>query len=384
MPHGVFDHFRDFEAEARWREEAAYGQVDDAAGEGSTAESKRRTLEDLFRPPLDLMFTGSMEAAKDEGTQQNKWLMVNVQDNKEFSCQILNRDVWSNQAVKTIVGEHFIFWQVYRDSSEGQRYMQFYPFHRFPYVAILDPRTGENLRSWSNITDSVTFCDLVTEFLTDHPSPNGAAGTAPVPLTIDAPELMAEASGSVTDDGQEKSIFEASEDEQLKAAIAASLQEVNNKNHNIVLDDDSDDLETFDSDDEIAEVCGDDGKSKDNYCSPVAKGSVKVQKSSPIVAVPVPIEVDEDEQWQSYLGQSEQTFELVFRFPDGNREPTSFPSDSKLKAVFLYLRSKGYSLKEYDLVTNFPRKNVHEISEDDNLVEAGLSAREMLFVQHKT
>lgn len=38
--------------------------------------------------------------------------MVNVQDSREFSCQVLNRDVWSNQAVKTIVSEHFIFWQV--------------------------------------------------------------------------------------------------------------------------------------------------------------------------------------------------------------------------------------------------------------------------------
>ena len=90
--------------------------------------------------------------------------MVNVQNVQEFSCQVLNRDVWSNPAVKEIITEHFVFWQVkgihiffiensldtpvfffkvYHDSSEGQRYMQFYNVIEFPYVAILDPRTGK-------------------------------------------------------------------------------------------------------------------------------------------------------------------------------------------------------------------------------------------------
>lgn len=38
--------------------------------------------------------------------------MVNVQDASEFPCQVLNRDVWSNAAVKTIIKEYFVFWQV--------------------------------------------------------------------------------------------------------------------------------------------------------------------------------------------------------------------------------------------------------------------------------
>ena len=50
--------------------------------------------------------------AKYEGQRSNKWLLVNIQDPKEFSCQVLNRDVWSNSAVKDIINEHFIFWQV--------------------------------------------------------------------------------------------------------------------------------------------------------------------------------------------------------------------------------------------------------------------------------
>lgn len=40
----------------------------------------------------------------------------------------------------------------------------------FPYVAIIDPRTGELVRQWNKI-DTLTFCDKLTQFLTDHPSP---------------------------------------------------------------------------------------------------------------------------------------------------------------------------------------------------------------------
>jgi len=38
--------------------------------------------------------------------------MVNVQNVREFVCQVLNRDVWSDPRVKAIVKENFIFWQV--------------------------------------------------------------------------------------------------------------------------------------------------------------------------------------------------------------------------------------------------------------------------------
>ena len=50
--------------------------------------------------------------ARDVGIAENKWLMVNVQNVMEFSCQMLNRDIWSNKAIRTIVKEEFIFWQV--------------------------------------------------------------------------------------------------------------------------------------------------------------------------------------------------------------------------------------------------------------------------------
>lgn len=110
-----------------WQEQQ---MLDDQSS--SSSDNSRKTFEDLFRPPLDLIFRGNFEMvfiyiiylfhyiefnfskAKFEGQRQNKWLMVNIQNPQEFACQVLNRDVWSNHAVKSILNEHFIFWQVSR------------------------------------------------------------------------------------------------------------------------------------------------------------------------------------------------------------------------------------------------------------------------------
>ena len=50
--------------------------------------------------------------AREHGQAQCKWVIVNVQNVQEFSCQQLNRDVWSDSTVKSIIKESFVFWQV--------------------------------------------------------------------------------------------------------------------------------------------------------------------------------------------------------------------------------------------------------------------------------
>jgi len=54
---------------------------------------------------------------------------------------------------------------VYHDSEEGQRYIQFYKLNKFPYISILDPRTGE-LVSLSIIHSSVAQSSMMTYLMT--------------------------------------------------------------------------------------------------------------------------------------------------------------------------------------------------------------------------
>lgn len=86
-------------------------------GQGGSSASgqprpKRSKLEDVFRPPTDMIFSGTFQMVKEYAKNDNSWLMVNLQDNKEFLCQVLNRDIWSNKEVKSIIKKYFIFYQV--------------------------------------------------------------------------------------------------------------------------------------------------------------------------------------------------------------------------------------------------------------------------------
>ncbi|PHH71189.1 hypothetical protein CDD80_5465 [Ophiocordyceps camponoti-rufipedis] len=135
-----------------------FGQGIWGDGGSSSAEngSHARRLEDLFRPPYDLMTRAPWDEARTLGKSLKKWLLVNLQDMNDFNCQALNRDIWKDQAVQDLVEENFIFMQYDKDYPDAEEYVTFYLPHRsyenpdmFPHVSIVDPRTGEQVKVWS-------------------------------------------------------------------------------------------------------------------------------------------------------------------------------------------------------------------------------------------
>lgn len=187
LPRTVFDPFQDYSA-----------GHDPTGGSGSV--DKKKNLAELFKPPFDILFQGTFHEARAAGQLKKKWLMVNLQDSKEFASQMLNRDIWSNHNIKDIINEHFLFLQVYRITDDGVRFRQLYHVETYPYIAIIDPRTGEKMTSWNGVTVS-EFQTAVHEFL---------------------------ASNSFDDLGvtpNSASLVDESEESQLEAAIRASLEQ---------------------------------------------------------------------------------------------------------------------------------------------------------------
>ncbi|XP_021940456.1 UBX domain-containing protein 7 isoform X2 [Zootermopsis nevadensis] len=423
--HSVFDSFRDFQVETRRQEEMMTG---------SNVSPMKRSLEDLFRPPLDLMFHGTFQNARDAGVAHQKWLMVNVQNVLEFSCQILNRDIWSNKAVKTVIKEHFIFWQVYLDSAEGQRYAAFYSVSDWPYVAIIDPRTGESLRVWNKI-DGSSFCDTLLEFLCRQQSmrnpqkraklsvsplaaedaPNGLVHTSSrhvnvpeisppsgtttaetetdstppshaIPLAlVNKPSVSGLASSPSTSAtlplkhtansqnicktetftsvpathtpaeydvpaSDSKSMLDANEDDQIAAAIKASLVE------KIVNGTDS----------------ASSDKSNKSIKNQVDCSSLDEDKTTA------------DESWKSYLGTGDEVkMSFLLRYPDGTREQLVIPESAQIRALTLYVASKGFCKKDYEMVINFPRRVLSDMDGTIAVKDLGLHRQETVFVQFR-
>nr|XP_057923144.1 UBX domain-containing protein 7 isoform X1 [Doryrhamphus excisus] len=409
----IFDGFRDFQTETIRQEQELRN--------GGTVDKKLSTLADLFRPPIELMHKGSFETAKDCGQLENKWLMINIQNVQDFACQCLNRDVWSNDAVKTIIREHFIFWQVYHDSEEGQRYIQFYKLNKFPYISILDPRTGQKMVEWNQL-DVASFLEQATGFLAEHGQLDGPSCRAP-------PAKRA----------RSESLIDASEDSQLEAAIRASLQETHYESSHVpeVPDsprsDDDSDAEPFSDSEGPISVDGSDSELPELQKE---KSSTGKQPSSVASAAPHRLHPDstsschrkspfkennhshkKEESKKNHLEpmlggprqphpdacsgrnlcavEPPKTCEadcpddngpkarLMLRYPDGQREQISLSSQAKLMALVRHVQSKGYPNERFELVTNFPRRKLTHLDYDITLQEAGLCPQETVFVQER-
>ncbi|XP_073481727.1 UBX domain-containing protein 7 [Aquarana catesbeiana] len=395
----IFDGFRDFQTETIRQEQELRN--------GGVVDKKLTTLADLFRPPIDLMHKGSFETAKECGQLKNKWLMINIQNVQDFACQCLNRDIWSNDSVKSIIREHFIFWQVYHDSEEGQRYIQFYKLSDFPYVSILDPRTGQKMVEWQKL-DVSSFLEQITGFLGEHGQLDGLSSSPPKKRP------------------RSESLIDASEDSQLEAAIRASLQETHfdsTSTKQTSQYEEESDPELYSGSEEFISVCGSDHEDEDGppvetlpepeTCSSKAKKATsknanhrREEQSEPVEDATVeadfpsqqahlekppksPTEscLEEDsrnpDHAEDCADNNGPKAKLMLRYPDGKREQITLPEKAKLMALVKHVQLNGYPNERFELLTNFPRRKLSHLDYDITLQEAGLCPQETVFVQER-
>ncbi|XP_073432692.1 UBX domain-containing protein 7 [Dendrobates tinctorius] len=393
----IFDGFRDFQTETIRQEQELRN--------GGAVDKKLTTLADLFRPPIDLMHKGSFETAKECGQLKNRWLMINIQNVQDFACQCLNRDIWSNDSVKSLIKEHFIFWQVYHDSEEGQRYIQFYKLSDFPYVSILDPRTGQKMVEWHKL-DVNSFLEQVMGFLAEHGQLDGLSSSPP------KKRLRSE------------SLIDASEDSQLEAAIRASLQETHfdsSASKQATRYEEESDTELYSGSEEFISVCGSDHEDEEerlpeslpeqgtssNKSRKATTKTINHRKSDLCPLEPVIGEDDssnhqllpenpptESEDIKDNFGNDESSevcpdtsngpkAKLMLRYPDGKREQISLPEKAKLMALVKHVQQKGYPNERFELLTNFPRRKLSHLDYDITLQDAGLCPQETVFVQER-
>ncbi|CAH8821076.1 unnamed protein product [Trichobilharzia szidati] len=81
-----------------------------------TTQKKKRHLQQLYQPPVELLFSGSLNAAAIAAQEKHQWLLVSVHDEGCFECHLLNRDVWKDPKVYQLVKYHCTFLQL--DSTQ--------------------------------------------------------------------------------------------------------------------------------------------------------------------------------------------------------------------------------------------------------------------------
>lgn len=175
--------FRDFRAEV-----SPAGNMPFADAAASDDERGRR-LAALFRPPTEIIFAGTLEAARRRAREQGRWLLVTLHCPSEFPCQMMIRDVWNEQAVQEFIRESLVFLFLTVGTGEAERYRQYYPVEEFPHWALIDPRTGKRVKQGSRVMKGPEMLMELVDFVADHPLPP-LSGTSRAPAKRESPILV--------------------------------------------------------------------------------------------------------------------------------------------------------------------------------------------------
>lgn len=171
-------------------------------------------LAEMYRPPFEIMSRLPWDLARQEGRENERWLLVNIQDPSIFDCQLLNRDLWKDAGIRDTIKEHFLFLQYSKDDPRAAPYLQYYfqasdVSDNYPHIAIVDPRTGEQMKVWSGppVVKAAEFLMQLHEFLDRYSLKHNVRN----PVAKRKPEK------------KEKSIDAMTEEEMMELAMKNSL-----------------------------------------------------------------------------------------------------------------------------------------------------------------
>ena len=140
--------------------------------EEALARAEEEGVEWMFPPPAALNFVGSLEQCREQGKVDGKWVLANLQDHAEFASHMLNRDTWMDDMVEQVVRSNFLFWQRGTTSRAGKAYKDMYRLggddEKFPHMAIIDPRTGAKVATFSGYVEPLDMTQKLVVFLERH------------------------------------------------------------------------------------------------------------------------------------------------------------------------------------------------------------------------
>ncbi|KAF8416706.1 hypothetical protein EV426DRAFT_413966 [Tirmania nivea] len=191
----------------------------EATSGASELSAKQQSLAEMYRPPYEIIEHLEFDDAREQAKQIKKWILVNIQDRSIFDCQVLNRDIWKAKEVRDTIKEHCIFLQYDKSGIDGQKYVRLYfphaidvpptsPLNPFPIIAIIDPRTGEQVKVWAETPkEPLEFVMQLHEFLERYSLDNSAKNPVQKPNQI----------------ARKLDVDHMTEDEMLKEAMMRSL-----------------------------------------------------------------------------------------------------------------------------------------------------------------
>eukprot|EP00536_Pseudo-nitzschia_multiseries_P002588 jgi/Psemu1/251809/estExt_Genewise1Plus.C_340164 len=389
-----------------------------ASGRNGSAKNKGAGtgLADMFAPPVHLICNaGGFEGARARAKDSKRWLLVNLQRDSEFSCHALNRDVWRDELVENLIGEGFVFWQEMDTTREGSQYADRYKVYDYPHVGIIDPRTRRLMwkkEGWSqqNPLTAEQFAEFAMDFCSRHSFDKPPQAPRP-------PGAAAKASSRPA----KRPMHEMSEEEQLQAAMRASLQEIagaasgtsgangaggngngngngndsdNESDYEYEMEEDNDDADNDDDDDDDVVAVWEETADADSKPKAVeTKTAAPAAAAAPTPPTPPPPPPPPTQAPASVLdglvsfdlgAEPEKGARIQFRMPDGKRKIRKFDPSQSVRHVYAFVAQSNPECndgKEFTLQAGFPPKDL--IGDIDNSIQACSLSGEAITVRWK-
>lgn len=119
-------------------------------------------------PGRDSVFQGNLSTAREVGKKNGKQILVNIQDDLFLSFN-LNRDVWKDEVVSSLVKDSFIFFQREKTQEEALKFIKDHKiYNEFPFIGIIDPRTGALIQKLKIKGEGNELRDMILEQITLH------------------------------------------------------------------------------------------------------------------------------------------------------------------------------------------------------------------------
>lgn len=287
----------------------------------------------MYRPPFEIMCGLPWDEVREQGKEELKWILVNVQDPAIFDCQVLNRDIWKHDQIKETIKENFFFLQYNKDDPRGSTYMNYYFQARdsedaYPHIAIVDPRTGEQVKVWSGppVPKPLDFLMQLHEFLDRYSLKANARN--PVPKR--KPE------------NKKKDVHRMTEEEMLEMALQESMAGTSNGG---VRDDDPDELTKSTSDVK--------GKSRADESMDVDETADEPSASNGTVAADTPFaKISSTNPHTEPANDPSTTTRIQFRHA-GGREIRRFALADPVRRIYEWLKAtpleEGKAGAEFEL-----------------------------------
>jgi hypothetical protein len=250
------------------------------------------------------------------------------------------------------------------NSAEGQTYVTRYKVMGYPHLAILDPRTGSLLwrkEGWTQVNPLTAeqFVEIASDFCSRHsfdkfPTAARNAYTNGIPLGGGS---GGDAFGHVDarpGNAHKRPIHELTEEEQLQAAIRASMQDSTGR------DDESDDdivvIDSMEGEDARKPRANNDvvaGRDDDAGQQPSSSSS-----SSSFVQEILSMEVGEE---PTATSPGEVVARVQIRMPDGKRLVRRFLSNNPVKDIYAFVAQNNEEAKggrAFELKAKFPPQDL--------------------------